>query len=227
MKKTLFLITTLFGSMGVFSQTSLKPDTTALEKSYIFGLHGGTSGIGLNFKFNFKNHSTIKLGGSMIPFSYSTVQNLGANFKIDAKASYNNIHLLYEYQALKKVKRLKFVAGFGYFFNANTSAKLSPNESITAGITTLTPEEMGELTIKIDSKGVAPYLGIGLGKSVPTKKVNVTLDLGTFYLNKPIATAVGTKLLSNNQELANTLTENIEDYRWLPVLQLNLNYKIK
>jgi hypothetical protein len=227
MKKTLFLITSLLGSMGVFSQTAPKPDTTTLEKSYIIGIHGGTSGIGLNFKFNFKNHSTLRLGGSMIPFSYSTVQNLGANFKIDAKASYNNIHLLYEYQAFKKVKRLKFVAGFGYFFNANTSAKLSPNESISAGITTLTPEEMGDLTIKIDSKGLAPYLGVGLGKSVPTKKLNVTLDLGTFYLNKPIATTVGTKLLSNNQELANTLTENLKDYRWLPVLQLNLNYKIK
>jgi hypothetical protein len=227
MRKLIICAMTLFGSMGVFGQSTPGADSSACNGHYIIGLHAGSSGFGLNFKYNFLNHSSVRLGTSMIPFSYSTIQNLGADFKVDAKATYNNIHLLYEYQPFKNIKGIRIVAGAGYFVSAMTSANLTPNTSLTAGITTLTPEEIGDLTIKIDSKGLAPYLGLGFGKSVPTKKINVNFDLGSFYLPAPTATAEGTKLLANNQDLANTLTSNLSDYRWLPVLQLNINYLIK
>lgn len=218
---------TLIGSMGVFGQSTPSADSSKCNDHYIVGLHAGTSGFGLNFKYNFLNHSSVRLGTSLIPFSYTTIQDLGAEFKIDAKATYNNIHLLYEYQPFKNIKGIRVVAGAGYFVSAMTEASFSPNETITAGVTSLTKEEIGDLTVNIDSKGFAPYLGLGFGKTVPSKRLNVNFDLGSFYLPAPTATAEGTKLLSENQELANTLTSNLTDYRWLPVLQLNINYLIK
>jgi hypothetical protein len=227
MKKLLICAMSFFGSMGVFGQSTPDAETSECNNHYIIGLHAGTSGFGLNFKYNFLDHSSVRLGTSMIPFSYSTIQNLGADFKIDAKATYNNIHLLYEYQPFKSVKGIRLVAGAGYFVSAMTNAKLTPDNNITAGITTLTADEIGDLTVKIDSKGFAPYLGLGFGKSIPSKRLNVNFDLGSFYLPTPTATAEGTKLLADNQELANTLTANLSDYRWLPVLQLNINYLIK
>jgi hypothetical protein len=227
MKKILLFITTLFSSIGIFGQSSITKDSNKYESHYLIGIHGGTSGIGLNFKYNFINHSSIRFGTSIIPISYSTIQDFGNEFRIDAKATYSNLHFLYELQPFKKANYLKIIAGFGYYTTGMTRATLSSNEAFDAGVTTLTPEEIGELTINIDSKGFAPYLGLGLGKSIPKKRFNLNFDLGTYYLNKPLVTAIGTKLLDNNQEIGTTLTENLKDYRWLPVLQINLNYLIK
>ena len=227
MKKILLFITALFSSIGVFGQSSISKDSNKYECHYLIGLHGGSSGIGLNFKYNFVNHSSLRVGSSIIPLSYSTVQDFGSEFRIDAKATYSNLHLLYEYQPFKKIKKIKLITGFGYFINATTSAKLSPNEAFDAGVTTLTPEEIGDLTININSKGFAPFLGLGFFKSIPKKRFNLNFDLGTYFLQKPLVTVIGTKLLDNNEEIGTTLTENLKEYRWLPVLQINLNYLIK
>lgn len=227
MKKLLLFIATLISSISIFGQSSISKDSNKYESHYLIGLHVGSSGIGLNFKYNFINNSSLRIGSSIIPLTYSTVQDFGSEYRIDAKATYSNLHFLYEYQPFKKINRIKVIAGFGYFINATTSAKLSPNEAFDAGITTLTPEEIGNITINFNSKGFAPYLGLGFGKTTPKKRFNLNFDLGTYFLHKPLVTAIGTKLLSNNEQIGTTLTENLKDYRWLPVLQINLNYLIK
>lgn len=227
MKIKFLIISLLIFSANAFGQSHNPSDSTLNDNHYIFGIHTGTSGFGLNFKYNFLNHSSIRFGASVIPLSYSTVQNLGSNFQIDAKASYNNLHLFYEYQILKKRKGIKLVLGSAYFTNAITRVKLTPQEGFDAGITTLTAEEIGNLTISIDSKGFAPYLGLGIGKTISNKRFNLNFDLGSYYLTRPTAKADGTKLLSDNEAIGTILTENLKDYRWLPVIQLNLNYIIK
>lgn len=227
MKMKFLIIPLIICSLNVLGQSHVKTDSTSISNHYIFGMHAGTSGLGLNFKYNFLNHSSIRFGASVIPLTYSTVQNLGSEFQIDAKASYNNLHFFYEYQILKKRKGIKIVFGSGYFTNAITRVKLTPQEGFDAGITTLTAEEIGDLTISIDSKGIAPYLGLGFGKTIPNKRFNINFDLGTYYLTRPTAKAEGTKLLSDNEAIGTTLTENLKDYRWLPVIQLNFNYLIK
>jgi hypothetical protein len=227
MKKLVIVVLSLFGSMGVFGQTAISTDTTASKCHYVASLHAGTAGLGIDFKYNFLDHSTIRLGYSTIPFNYSTVIDLGLELKTDAKADYNNLHLLYEYQPFKSKKGIRLVAGAAYFTNAMASAKLTPNSTLTAGVTTLTAEEIGDITVTVDSKGIAPYLGLAFGKVVPNKRFNVNFDLGSYYLPAPKVTAEGTKLLANNTELGTTLNENLKDYRWMPVIQLSLNYLIK
>ncbi len=227
MKKLVIVVLSLFGSMGVFGQSATSNDTTSSKCYYIASLHAGTSGIGVDFKYNFKGHSAIRLGFSSLPFNYSTVADLGLQLKTEAKTKYNNIHLMYEYQPFPSLKGIRVVAGASYFMNASASAKLTPNSDITAGINTLTLAEIGDITITVDSKGVAPYLGVAFGKILPTKRLNLNFDLGSYYLPSPSVTSVGTKLLSNNADLGTTLHENLKDYHWMPVLQISLNYLIK
>ncbi len=76
-------------------------------------------------------------------------------------------------------------------------------------------------------KGVAPYVGLGFLNAFPKSRFNVNLDLGTYYVGAPKSTVVGTQLLAENYRLEPQLDENMKDYKWLPVMQINFNFKIR
>ena len=63
-------------------------------------------------------------------------------------------------------------------------------------------------------------------KNIPNKKFNVNFDLGTYYLTKPKTDITGSGLLKGNSSQSGQLQSNLKDYRWLPVVQLNFNFKL-
>jgi hypothetical protein len=206
--------------------TSIAQENTSNNSHLITSLHTGTVGFGLDFKYVQGRH-TARLGYSTIPFHYSTTLDMGISMLTDIQVSYSNLHGIYEFQPVSKLTWLKISGGFAYFSSARGVATLNPRDAVSTSFVTLTPEEIGSLTIEVDSKGMAPYVGLGLGNSQPKKRFNVNFDLGTYLLPQPKATVTGTKLLSENQSLGSTLTDQLKTYRWLPLLQINLNYLIK
>lgn len=226
MKKIYLLALTFVGTMNLFGQTKSADTLSTADHRFMTSLHAGTVGFGLDFKYNYGMH-TARLGYSMIPFHYATVVDMGLQMGADAKVSYNNVHLLYDVTPFKKAQWLRFTAGAAYFTSAQVIAKLTPQEAVETKIVTLTAEEIGNVEITVDSKGFAPYLGLGLGRAVPKKKFNVNFDLGSYYLPAPTVSVVGTKLLENNAALGTQMTEDLKTYRWMPVLQLNFTYLIK
>jgi hypothetical protein len=52
------------------------------------------------------------------------------------------------------------------------------------------------------------------------------MDLGLMYLSQPKATVTGTARLQDNAAMANQINKNISDYRYLPMFQLIINYKL-
>ncbi len=226
MKKIYLLALTLVGSMNLFGQATSADTTKSCDYRLMTSLHAGTSGFGLDFKYNCGIH-TARIGYSTIPFHYETVLDMGLSMGTDAKVSYNNIHLIYDIQPFKKAAWFRVNAGAAYFVSASAVAKLTPKDSVNTKIVTLSPDEIGNVEITVDNKGFAPYLGIGLGRAVPKKKFNVNFDFGTYYLPAPTVTVVGTKLLENNAALGTQLTEDLKTYRWMPMIQLNFTYLIK
>ena len=215
---SLFLLTFLTITI-VFSQESS-------EKIQLIGsLNLGSTGIGGEVKLPIKRH-TVKLGYNYLPLSYSTDFTMGLALKVDAEGSFKKINCTYEYQLFEKKEWFKVQAGISYLTNANSTVTLTPTQSVSAGIVSLNADEIGNVTVTSDSKGIAPYLGLGFGRTVPKKKLNVGLDLGVNYINAPKVTSIGTKLLSDNEQLGIDLTEKLKTYRWLPVMQLSINYLI-
>jgi len=47
----------------------------------------------------------------------------------------------------------------------------------------------------------------------------------SYYLVKPDATIIGTGILSGNSSQTEQFQSNIKNYRWLPIVQLNFNYR--
>lgn len=198
--------------------------STAWLKNSSVQVHGGTQGFGVAARYQFIPKVAARIGGS-----YGSVNiNKGFNFSNlstdnKLKGKLGNIHLYGEYTALDW---LRVVAGAGYFFKADANIVMTPNKSVTQDGITLEPEELGTLTTNVTYKKVAPYLGVGLGRGLPQKRFNANVDLGFYYLSAPKVTMTGTEYLEGNDQNGPILTENMKNYRFLPVIQLNLNFKL-
>jgi hypothetical protein len=187
-------------------------------------LHGGTQGFGLSAHYNFLPKLAARLGGSYGAVTINegfSFKNLSTDNKIEA--NFSNIHLYGEYSALSW---LRLIAGGAYLFKADGNVVMTPNESVTQDGITLEPDEIGTLTTEITYRKFAPYLGLGFGRGLPQHRFNVNLDLGFYYLSAPNVTMTGTEYLEGNEQNGPILTENMKNYRFLPVIQLNFNFKL-
>jgi len=189
------------------------------------GLGAGSQGIGLDATMKLHPHWYVRLGGSYLPFDYSGAIKIDAyNTNMHIVTGFTNIHLLAEWQPWKSWIRL--VGGLSYFTSADVKGTLTLKNTQYYGDIAIQPADVGEINAKISWQGLAPYLGINLLKAQPTNKINVNIDLGSYYWLSQDVSMSGTKLLVGNNANTAQLKENLNAYRWLPVLQLNLNYKI-
>ncbi|WP_285009743.1 hypothetical protein [Pedobacter faecalis] len=185
--------------------------------------HAGTQGFGVAARYAFLPNLSARLGASFGSVKIEkgiSFDNLSSDNTLKAEAS--NMHLWAEFSP---ISWLRINAGAGYFFKAEATMETIPNESVTQDGITLEPEEIGKLTTTATYKEFAPYFGLGFGRGIPQGRFNVNVDLGTYYLSAPSVTMVGTEYLADNGHNGPILERNMKDYRWLPVLQLNLTFK--
>jgi len=205
----------------------ISPDTSK-KHPISLQVHAGTQGIGADVRYGISQQFSLRAGGStFLPVkadNYFHFSGFDADNTI--KGELSNVHLLADVVPFK-VKWFRLVGGAAYLFKANGGLEFIPKGNSTFGGLNLTAAEIGKLAIDLSWQGVAPYVGFGLFKSFPKRSFNINLDLGTYYLNSPKSTVVGTKLLSENKQMEIQLDNNMKDYRFLPVLQVNFNFKIK
>lgn len=239
MKKITLLSTILFLTLcSSHAQTIEQQEVTTTVEStksisgknptqISLSLHAGTSGVGIATRVSVSNKIYFRLGYTLMPINYTLVTDLGGlKSNTDLSTNFNNTHLFAEWRPFNK-SGFRLVAGAAYFMNATATTTLSPSDKYTVGNVVLTPEDIGKLKIDIDWKGIAPYFGIGLGKGFGKNLFNINFDLGAMYLQSPVCTVTGSGRLSDNAQLGTQLTKNLEDYKWLPLMQINLNFKIK
>ena len=191
-------------------------------------LHLGTQGIGLEGRVGIIPGLNGRLGFSYLPGSIVTGVDLeSVKAEITADAKFANIHLLAEYQPFKKADWFRVVGGFGYFMSANTDIEITPEKAQKYGDIVVDKSLLGSMKGEISWKGVAPYLGLGLLRAFPYDRFSVNLDVGTYMLPKPSITLDGYGAMAGNSQNGPIMEENLKDYRWLPLVQLNFTYKIR
>jgi len=220
-KKTLLLLSLLLLQVTVFAQ---RADTVkSKHKPMSLQLLAGSQGIGANFRYVLNSTLGFRVGGSYAQAGINDKINFdGFNSNNRLSGKFNNAHALVE---LMPQKFFRVMAGAAYLASAQANIYFEPKDSQSFEDITLTPQEIGSLEFQVDWGTVAPYFGFGLGRGIPKKKFNVNIDFGAYYLSAPKVTAVGTKLLTNNQANAAIIQRNMEDYRFMPVAQLNFNFK--
>lgn len=203
-------------------------DRPFFQRPMAVSLHLGTQGIGASASVQFAHKWSVRLGASVIPVSVSkysyTVE--GTETLIDGNSNFTNIHLLAGWQPFTNAGGFRVIGGLAYVVSGKASASIAPRGDQKAGNITITQDQLGQLNADLDWTGIAPYLGISLFKAIPANRFGVNLDLGCYYLPAPKSTMSGTKLLAGNDTNTPQFTENMKGYRFLPVLQVNFNYKI-
>jgi hypothetical protein len=223
-------------STSTHKQTSLFPDlevktttvTNLKQKEHPFAIAfaGGTQGGVFELKYGLRPKLALRAGGSIIPINDISNVTTFPNFNNENYTSINlsNAHLLIDYAPFKG-KGFRLVGGAAYFYQGDATIDIQAKGGYFYGDIPLTSEAVGTTQLNILWQGIAPYAGIGLFKCIPKRFFNINLELGTYYLPKPIGTITGTGLLQGNTSNQEKFQENISDYRWLPVLQLNFTLK--
>ncbi|GAB2694495.1 hypothetical protein GCM10027037_17510 [Mucilaginibacter koreensis] len=190
-------------------------------------LNVGTQGIGLEYHYGIVPKLALRGGVDVVPVAIKNVFEFSDfNSTSDLDARFTNIHILADYTPFTGAKWFRLVGGLAYFAKAKGTLDVKPTDSYKYGEIQLTPEQVGQVKFTADWQGVAPYAGLGFFRMFPQKKFNVNLDLGTYYLKQPKAHVSGTGSLQGNSSQTAQFQENIKDYRWLPVVQINFNYNL-
>jgi hypothetical protein len=187
----------------------------------------GTQGIGADVKYGFLPNLSGRLGFGIIPVDAS--RGFGfSSFPVQGQLStrFSNVHLLADYSPFNSTF-FRFVGGAAYLINGSTNVLISPSKGYSFGYQTVTQQQFGAIHANATWTGIAPYLGVAFFKSFPERRFNMNLDIGSYYISSPSTSFTGTKLLADNDANAKQFNENMRGYRWLPVIQLNFNFRIK
>jgi len=187
----------------------------------------GSQGVGADLKYGFLPKLSGRAGFGLVPVTVNNIFGF-SSFSTDNQlsAKFTNVHLLAEYAPFNS-GRFRIVGGAAYIVKGDASLIVTPKGNYQFGNTTITKDEIGVLNAEVSWKGMAPYLGAALFKSFPNRLFNINADIGTYYLSSPGTSFTGTKMLSDNSSQQPQFNKNMQGYHWLPVLQLNFNFRIK
>ena len=231
MKKTLTilsLIAIILFSTQINAQTTTTIDSAARSKVTLSATIA-TQGVGLDIKFAPIPQFAVRVGASILPISGGGVYKVRSEpTDVDFDVNFANAHLLFDWHPFLKEtglsRKIVVTAGAGYFWEAKGDVVVSYRGTYKYGDILIPSSDLGQLYGSVEWKKVAPYLVFGFENVFPTKKFNVGFAVGTYYLGEPDATLTGTNYLSQNTSNQQQLQKNMSYYRFMPVLQVNLNF---
>ncbi|MCA5003592.1 hypothetical protein [Sphingobacterium bovistauri] len=235
MKKRIFLFCCQLTAMGyLMAQTDVPSVGQGFQLNKMsLQLQGGTNGFGAGIRYQVLEKLAVRLNGTYFKHQMDNplkgrdinIAALG-DFKDDIQyvnGSVSQVGLLGEYSVLSM---LRIVAGGAVINNTEVNGFLKPTKGMDFGNLTISPEQIGTLAANVSFNGFAPYIGLGIGKSTPNKRFGVNVDLGSYYMSAAKVQIDATKLLAPNKNQESLLENNLSTFRWMPTLQVNLNFKL-
>ncbi len=144
----------------------------------------------------------------------------------DLSSDLSSIALLADY-GLNRRENLRVIAGLYVGLDNNITLSGEADRSIQFNDYEIPAEDVGSLSVAYSSElPLFPYLGIGIGRSVPFRRFNASLELGAFYRGAPKIEVFGTGLLAGNDINGPILSEKLTDYRFHPSVALRVSYRI-
>lgn len=227
MRKYLFIVCLIFSTNIIMSQNqSFGQDTTATSSKNHFGLaiKGGTWGYGGDIIWSFHPKFDIRLGGT---HSTAKLNQVEGDLSVDHDYKLTQFNLLADYNLNSW---MHLTAGIIYSLENEENAVAISIKSVDFGEVTVSPERLGTIVSTTTWNRVAPYIGLGFGRTIsPNKVVGFTVEFGTFYMGKPTVKMNGTGMIgpTANEQNSNQLSENMSEIQFFPVLNFSLSFRIK
>ena len=203
------------------------------ESSFNAGLTAGTLGVGINLSTPISDSLSARVNVNGLQYSHTLDVD---NIRYDGDIDFKNAGLLVDYFPFESTFR---VSG-GVYYNGNEfdgSATPFGAEKITIGNNIYTASEVGKLNTHVEFDNVAPYLGIGWGNNSNEKGWGYSFDLGVMYQGSPkvdlnadlnpliIGTPIEDEINSNLVIETQKIIDEVEDYKFYPVVMIGVNYK--
>jgi hypothetical protein len=192
-------------------------------------LKASTNGLGADAVYNFHNRMDIRLGfeklGLQKNFSF---EEKSVTYDAAAKLNAGSLSLLFDYHV---AGHFFVTAGAGWNLFQTSVDGVAAN-SMQFGDIEIPKESIGSFSYQIDpSLKISPYFGIGFGRALGSeKKLACAFEIGGFYQGSPDISIVSDGLLSPtsnpDQQQAERMEKQINQYNIYPVLKLSVSYKI-
>ena len=250
-KKLKFFIIgfSFIAASSVQAQSAEKVSTEAStypfkKKEIAVGLNVGISnGLGLDVAYRFAKHWTARLAynhaqytkegytyeiASTNPDGTKNLQKLS----FDGGVKLSNIALNAEFTPGAK-GRFKLLGGLSFFPTNTITVGGELASTIKFNDVVLNPEDLGNGFVTIGfAQKIAPFLGMGFGRTIPRKRINVSFDMGAYYKGDytvDIKVNPGA-ILKENEENGAILARNFNEqwyHKVWPVMNLRLAYRIQ
>lgn len=210
----------LFGFLGAIAIS-----TPAYAQNLGMTAHGGTLGLGVDVVLPVQSNFGLRAGVNYFPFDL----NFGGD-SIDYRLSLPSpqVALLAD---LYPVGQFRLSGGFLIkWAEYDVAARLTDTRRIGDGI--YTPEEVGNLTGRVVTHDLSPYIGIGFGNPA-AGRVGFFFDLGVAFHGNPQVSASADGPVSSDpgfqQDLAaevQDLQDDLENIVVYPVLALGVTIQL-
>jgi hypothetical protein len=199
------------------------------NKGLYLGAVGSTNGWGGEIKYIFNKRFTVRAGYETLNFSY--------NFDFDENAvdyvatmdyKTGGVFLLGDFNYTRSL----YISAGVVFNNFNPEMTGYAVDDVPYGDIMIPAEMVGDFTFTFSPElQVSPYASLGARAFIGKKKrVNLGTELGCYYMGTPQIDIQATGLIAPTADPAHGQEEKLENqisqYKFYPVLKLNLSVKL-
>jgi len=239
--------------MFVLISLSGKAQEGAFE-SWSAGINAGLYGAGIQGATSLSSHFKLRAGFDYFTYNqqdvaefevdveYSETQQTATAELTDLEVTLPNFKVLVDYYPMKN--GIFCLTGGVYFGNnkASTNGLIRDYQELSEQLgespylryedIVITPNDDGSFFGELGmGNGIKPYIGIGLGRTIPHNRVGFKFELGMVYQGKYTLTSPNMNEAGNDwldgfiDEMELPVSESI--LNWWPMLNLSLTYRIR
>ncbi|MCK5821359.1 MAG: hypothetical protein KAH17_05720 [Bacteroidales bacterium] len=192
------------------------------------GIKAGIGGIGIEAIKGLGDRLNVRLGYSTLSIPYSIEQTFeGFDLLAEAEVKLGGASLLVDYYLVKNFVHLTA----GIMQNRTAfGVTVTPLSGMPYGDLTIPPEDIGMISGQLSSGNlISPYLALGFGNTLSRKHmVSFNFEIGTLYHGNPSLDLNGEGIIGPlaSEENETVIMEAIAQYKWMPMLTLQLSFKI-
>jgi hypothetical protein len=209
------------------------PDTYFQKPHWAIGVSTGSNAfVGFDVACSIAPKWNAKIGYNYFDLVYNNLApilkaaKLPAGVQGEATLALSQFAFTAEWTPTRS-KNVRLALGGVYYVANRITGKIVYTNSIALNDMVLSPAEVGTMTMTYSTASkISPYFGIGFGRTVPKKRVGLSLDLGAIQKGAPVIGIEATGLLKSNDANAPILTRNLEKFQWHPVANLRLAVKL-
>lgn len=228
--KGLFIFFTLYFFVNISNASNLvsQNDTIKFDrKNLAISVGAGFPGYSLsvNYQVNKKISARISyLYGFYDPYYYTSFK--GNYTEVKGSFHVNMINFFLDYFPNAK-STFRVTAGLANSYNQYT-VTVTPLTNQTFGYINYTPADIGKIKTDVKVNSIMPYLGIGLGRAVPTNRLGLGLDLGLYYQGSPQFNfqSEGSFKPSDNEKNTTLFNNTFSNWVLIPSINFQVKYKI-